>query len=134
MFLGFVITVKSGYYAESFVSRNSKIDKILGFSAFPPIILWQQNTSHLKCLHSPLPLSYFFVDFSLMFLITCVIYISIVTLDCLISSFYWLQKVFTREKSLFKHIGLVCHHCVMKFSDCCAEIPNVLFIFQFKCS
>lgn len=71
-----------------------------------------------------------------MFLITSVIYISIVTLDCLISSFYWMQKVFRCEKGLSKHfdMGLVFHHCVMKFSDCCAKIPNILFIFQFKVS
>lgn len=70
-----------------------------------------------------------------MFLITCAIYSPIVTLfHCLISSFYWLQKVFTCEKSLSKHfdIELLFHLCVMKFGDCREETPEILFIFQFK--
>lgn len=79
----------------------------------------------------------FFVDFSLVVLITCVINISIVTLlDCLNSSFFWLQKVFKCENSLSKHfdIGPVFHLCVMKFGDCCAETTTIVFIFQFKVS
>lgn len=69
-----------------------------------------------------------------MFMITCVIYISIVTLfDYLISSSYRLQKVLT---CLSKHfdIGLVFHLYVMGLGYCCVETLKILFIFQFKVS
>lgn len=53
VFLGFV---KSRYYGESFVSRNSKIDKNIVFLClFPHNSMAAEHFILLKCSHSPLP-------------------------------------------------------------------------------
>lgn len=100
VFLGFVITVKRACYAEFFVSRNFKIAKKYWLSLpFPPQFYSSRTLHIVKIFIFPSASIIFFVDFSLMFLITCVIYTSIVTLfDCLISSFYWLQNIFACEE------------------------------------
>lgn len=131
VYLGFVITVKWGFYAETFASRNSKTEKYRLFLPFPPQFYSSRTLHAIKMFTFPSASVIFFVDFSLV----VNIYISIVTLfDCLISNFYWLQKVFTCEKCLSKcfDIELILHLCVMKFGHCCGETPKMLFIFQLK--